>query len=202
MHFLSPLTALAPLGVYLFFLGIINLSSKTRVLTGRQDFIALSLGISGLIIIGPMQVFLPQAGMIRFGNNVWYPMAILYLFGTTWLLLLNRPRLILYNLGQDKFSALMESVVERKKWSVRWHGNILQINEIEIQFEILPSVSMKNITLRATYSEQSIAGWRILREVLRTELQSQHSKFNGFGFLLITCGLIIVVVGWAWTSLV
>jgi ABC-type transport system involved in cytochrome c biogenesis permease subunit len=92
--------------------------------------------------------------------------------------------------------------VERKKWSVRWHGNILQINEIEIQFEILPSVSMKNITLRATHSEQSSAGWRILREVLRTELQSQHSKFNGFGFLLITCGLIIVVVGWAWTSLV
>ena len=201
MHFLSPLTALAPLGVYLFFLGIINLSSKTRVLTGRQDFIALSLGISGLIIVGPMQVLLPQAGMIRFGNSVWYPMAILYLFGTTWLLLLSRPRLILYNLGQDKFSELMESVVDREKWSVRWHGNILQINEIEIQFEILPSVSMKNITLRATHSEQSNAGWRILREVLRSELQSQHSKFNGFGFLLITCGLIIVVVGWAWASL-
>ena len=98
MQFLSPLTAFAPLGIYVFFLGIINLSAKTRVVTGRQDFIALSLGISGLMIVGPMQVLLPQAGMIRFGNNVWYPMVILYLFGTTWLLLLNRPRLILYNL--------------------------------------------------------------------------------------------------------
>ena len=103
MQFLSPLTALGPLSIYFIFLGLVNLSSKTRLLTGRQDFTALSLGISGLIVVGPMQLFLPQGAMIRFGSNAWYPLILLYLFCTMWLFLLNRPRLILYNLKKKRF---------------------------------------------------------------------------------------------------
>ena len=106
MQFLSPLTALGPLSIYLIFLGLVNLSSKTRLLTGRQDFIALILGVSGLIVVGPMQLFLPQGAMIRFGNNAWYPLILLYLFCTMWLFLLNRPRLILYNLKKKDLFCL------------------------------------------------------------------------------------------------
>ena len=199
MPFLSPVTALGPLGIYLVFLGVVNLSSKPRLLTGRQDFSALSLGISGLVIVGPMQVLLPETAMIRFGNNAWYPMVLLYLFCTTWLLLLSRPRLILYNLTKNEFLNLMENILSRNNWSVHWHGNVVQISEIGIQFEIISFTTTKNVALRATRFEQSLAGWRALRKTLLTELQTHQAGFNRFGSILILCGFAIALIGWAYT---
>ena len=200
MQFLSPLTALGPLSIYLIFLGLVNLSSKTRLLTGRQDFTALSLGVSGLIVVGPIQVFLPQGAMIRFGSNAWYPMILLYLFCTTWLLLLNRPQLILYNLKKKEFFCFVKNIVRRGKWTVHAHGNVMQIDELGIQFEIISFAAMKNITLRATRSEQSMAGWGVLRKALLTEFQTHHAGFNGVGVCFVACGLIVAAVGWAYTS--
>ncbi len=199
MQHLSLLSALAPLSVYLLFLGVVNLSSKQRLLTGRQDFMALSLGISGLIIGGPMQSLLPQAGIIRFGTNAWYPLVLLYLFGTTWLLLLSRQRMIIYNLSQKEFATFIKIIADREKWHVRWHGNIMEISEIEIQFEIISFNAMNSLTLRATRSQQSITGWQILRQAIRSELQSHHPKFKGIGFLFIIGGLLSAVTGWACT---
>lgn len=200
MQFLSPLTALGPLSIYLIFLGLVNLSSKTRLLTGRQDFIALSLGVSGLIVVGPMQLFLPQEAMIRFGSNAWYPLILLYLFCTMWLFLLNRPRLILYNLKKKDLFCFMEHIVRREKWTVHAHGNVMQITEIGIQFEIISFAAMKNITLRATRAEQSMPGWQVLRKALLTEFQTHHAGFNRGGVFFVACGLIVAAVGWTYTS--
>ena len=197
MHFFSTLTALTPCSLYLLFLGIINLSQKTRMLTGRQDLIALSFGVSGLVIVGPLQVLLPQAGIIRFGIHVWYPLVVLYIFGVLWLVILSRARLVLYNVNQDDFAGILSHLMEREEWTDLRHGNVVQISELGIQFEILPVVPMKNITLRATHTEQSTAGWQGLHQSLQKELESHHSLRNGLGWIYIASGLMIATVGWA-----
>ena len=196
MHFFSMPTALIPFSFYLFFLGIINLSRKTRMLTGRQDLVAVSLGVSGLLIVGPLQILLPQAGIIRFGIHVWYPLVVLYIFGVLWLLILSRPRIVLYNVDQADFARILSHLLEREGWTVLRNENVVQIHELGIQFEILPVVSMKNITLRSTESEQSNAGWRALHQSLERELTSHHPFRNPFGWVYLSSGLMVATASW------
>ena len=194
-------TALIPLSFYLVFLGMINLSQKTRVLTGRQDLIALSFGVAGLLIVGPLHIFLPPAGMIRFGNHVWYPMVVLYLFGVLWLSMICRPRLVLYNLNYEDFSRILEYVIEREIWTDRRYGNVIQIRELEIQFEILPVEATKNITLHSTRAEQSNTGWRVLQKALQTELLSHSAVPSAYGWIYLACGIVVAAVGWTSISM-
>ena len=201
MYFFSILTALIPLSFYLVFLGVINLSQKTRVLTGRQDLIALSFGVAGLLIVGPLHIFLPSAGMIRFGNHVWYPMVVLYLFGVLWLSMICRPRLVLYNLNYEDFSRILEYVIEREIWTDRRYGNVIQIRELEVQFEILPVEATKNITLHATRAEQSNTGWRVLQKALQTELLSHSAVPSAYGWIYLACGIVVAAVGWTSISM-
>lgn len=201
MYFFSILTALIPLSFYLVFLGMINLSQKTRVLTGRQDLIALSFGVAGLLIVGPLHIFLPPAGMIRFGNHVWYPMVVLYLFGVLWISMISRPRLVFYNLNYEDFFRIFGYVIEREVWTDRRHGNVMQIKELGIQFEILAVEATKNITLRATRAEQSNTGWRVLQKALQAELLSHSAAPNAYGWIYLACGFVVAAVGWTSTSM-
>lgn len=201
MDFFSIFTALIPLSFYLIFLGVINLSRKTRMLTGRQDLIALSFGVAGLMIVGPLQIFLPAAGMIRFGNHVWYPMIVLYLFGVLWLSMISRPRLVLYNLNYDEFLHILERAMEREIWTAQRHGNVVQISELKVQFEIMPVEAMKNITLRATCAEQSSAGWSVFQKTIREELLSHCTVPNASGWIYLACGIVVAAVGWTSISL-
>ena len=200
MHFFSTLHALIPFSFYLLFLGIINLSPKPLMLTGRQDLIALSLGISGLVIVGPLQILLPQAGIIRFGMHVWYPLVVLYIFGVLWLLILSRPRLVLYNVNQDDFANILSHLMEREGWANLRNENVVLINNLGIQFEILPVVLMKNVTLRATHNKQSNTGWREFHQSLQRELHSHHSLRNGFGWIYLAAGLMVATAGWAFLT--
>ena len=54
--------ALGPLAVYLLLLGFVNLSTRPFVTTGARDVGALGLAIAGLIVAGPMELFLPVGG--------------------------------------------------------------------------------------------------------------------------------------------
>ncbi|MEC7500846.1 MAG: hypothetical protein VX970_03870 [Planctomycetota bacterium] len=201
MDFFSIRTAFIPLSFYLFFLGVMNLSRKTRVLTGRQDLIALSFGVAGLVIVGPLQIFLPPAGMIRFGNHIWYPVVVLYLFGVLWLSMICRQRLIFYNLKYDAFSRIFERVTEREIWTVQRHGDVVQISELKIQFEILVAEAVKNITLRATRGEQSSAGWNALQNAIRDELLSHYTVPSVYGWIYVASGIVVAAVGWTSISM-
>ena len=59
--------AVAPLSVYLLMVGLINLSGWPFVTTGTRDTAALGIGIIGLVIAGPMELFFPG----RSGQPIW-----------------------------------------------------------------------------------------------------------------------------------
>ena len=198
MSFFSLATALIPLAIYLIYLGLINLSSKPQIVTGTVDSVALSIGISGLVIVGPMQLLLPHAAMVRFGDNVWYPMVLLYLFGVMWLLLLNRPRLIVYNIQTDVFQRLLETIMAHNNWGAYQSENILRIPEIGVELEILSIKEMKNITLRPVRFEQSSRGWQRLRKELSIVLEKQPTCHRGLGAMLLFFGLMVGSIGCAY----
>ena len=63
--------AVAPLAVYLFLLGVLNLKGFPFVTTGSRDGAALAIGMVGFVIIGPMELFFPEGAASRFGAWVW-----------------------------------------------------------------------------------------------------------------------------------
>ena len=200
MNVLSIPFALGPLAIYLVAIGLINVLPKPRLCSGTLDFAALCLGISGLVIVGPIQILLPHTAMLRFGDNAWSPMLFLYLFSATWLLIIRRPRLVIYNIRTgDGFCDLIEKTLRRNHWTSQGAGNILQIEELGIQFEILSISAMRNVTLRATRAEQSPTGWHLLRKELSTELQTVRGGFSLVGGLMVMVGLLMFTV--ACTSL-
>jgi hypothetical protein len=48
--------ALLPLAVYLLVLGGLQLSRRPLLVTGARDLVALGLGLSGIMLIGPIEL--------------------------------------------------------------------------------------------------------------------------------------------------
>ena len=84
--------ALGPLAVYFCLLGCLNLSRRPLITTGPRDTAALGVAISGLVLVGPMELFLPDAAAVEFGWKVWVLLLTLYGLGLTLIVLLMRIR--------------------------------------------------------------------------------------------------------------
>ena len=65
--------AFVPLIGYLLVLGWIRISGRAVVTTGARDTAALALAISGFIVVGPAELFFPNAAATAFGPIVWLP---------------------------------------------------------------------------------------------------------------------------------
>ncbi len=96
--------ALGPVAMYLLLLGAVNLSRRSLLVSGVRDAAALALAVSGLVVIGPMELFFPFESAIKLGAYVvgcLLALALYVMCVVLWLLLL-RPRLvILQHLGRQ-----------------------------------------------------------------------------------------------------
>ncbi|MEI7903478.1 MAG: hypothetical protein WCK89_24835, partial [bacterium] len=53
--------AFGPVAIYAVLLGAINLLRRPFAVSGTRDAAALGLAVSGLVIVGPIELFLPPA---------------------------------------------------------------------------------------------------------------------------------------------
>ena len=70
--------AVIPLAAYLLLLGVLNCRRRPFLTSGGCDLTALGLSISGLLFVGPMELFRPDSATRSFGNYIW-----LFLFYST-----------------------------------------------------------------------------------------------------------------------
>ena len=110
--------ALGPVAIYLVLVGSLSLSRRSLLVTGTRDAAALGLAVSGLCIVGPLELFFPDVTAGRFG-----PMAAVALLGfyvslyvllLVLALLMLRPRLIVYNISAEQL---------RRSWPRRSPGS-------------------------------------------------------------------------------
>lgn len=102
------LLALLPLISYLALLSLIRLSGHVLVTTGGRDIAALAVAISGLVMVGPIELFFPRTAATVFGANVWIALGIFYALCVTLLALMSRPKLVVYGrTPADVFPALL-----------------------------------------------------------------------------------------------
>jgi|SRR4051794_2787675 hypothetical protein len=183
--------ALAPLATYLLVLGMMNLSSRPLITTGGRDAAALAIAVSGLVVVGPMELFLIEEAAVSYGGWVWAMMLAAYALLVILIILLMRPRLVVYNITLDQLRPLLADVVARLDGEARWAGESLVLPQLGVQLYLEVAPLLKNVQLVSSGPQQSMNGWRQLETALATSLRRAKTSPNPAGGSLVTFGILI-----------
>jgi uncharacterized membrane protein len=184
--------ALGPVAMYLLLLGAVNLSRRSLLVSGARDAAALALAVSGLVVIGPMELFFPFESAVKLGNYVWLLLLALYVMCVVLWLLLLRPRLVIYNTSADKLRPILADAVGEFDGDARWAGDSLAIPGLGVQLYMDNFAPLHSVSLISAGGNQSHAGWRRLETALRTALAHEDVARNTRGLILIVAGLLCI----------
>jgi hypothetical protein len=186
--------ALGPLAVYFLLLGAINLRRRPFLVSGGRDLAALALALVGLAVVGPFALFLPEQSIVQFGGFVWLMVLALYALWMTMLILMLRPRLVIYNISADKLRPLLADVVERLDADARWAGDSLVLPGLGVQLHLDTFSAMKNVSLKSIGGRQNFQGWKKLETALSAALESEAVARNPRGLTLLGIGAMIAAL--------
>jgi hypothetical protein len=192
--------ATGPLAAYFLLLGGINLLRRPVLTTGARDTAVLGIALSGFIVAGPMELFLPEAAAFRFGPWVWVLMLAFYFLCLVLLVLLLRPRLVVYNIVAEQLRPVLANVVADLDKDCRWVGEVLILPQLNVQLQIESSPFLRNVQLVAVGSRQSYTGWRHLELALADALRQSRGQANPIGFAFITLAVIVTTGAMLWMA--
>lgn len=185
--------AFGPLAIYCLLLGLINLLRRPIVVTGAKDTAVLAMALTGLMVIGPLELFMPQAAAMRFGGYVWLLLLSFYGLSISLALLLSRPRLVIYNISSEQLRPILGEVVPALDSQARWAGDSLAMPTLGVQLHLDNFPSMRNVSLVANGEQQSFEGWRRLEKALAGALRQQRwERYHPRGLVLIMGGLLLL----------
>jgi hypothetical protein len=178
--------AFLPLALYLLVLGAIHLRGSPKVWSGGFDTGALGAAVSGLIVAGPMDLFLPSASPLP-GIYLWLLMLALYALAITLWNLLARPRLVVFNITLERLRPLLADLAGRLDGQFTATGESYVLPQLGVQFHLERYLPLHNISLVAIGDEQSFSGWRKLRRELSAALAPIRpaSRVSGYAFVLV-----------------
>lgn len=195
--------ALGPVGVYLLLLGGIHLARRPFVASGTRDTAALGLAVAGLVAVGPVELFFPHAAAAYFGAFVWVFLMAFYALCLVLLLLLLRPRVVIYNVSTDELRPIVADLVPQLDADARWAGDGLILPNMGVQLHMENLSLLRNVALVATGARQNYLGWKRLETALRTALAAAEVPRNVraariVGAALLGAGtLLAMVLIWA-----
>jgi len=185
--------AMGPVIAYLMLLGLINARRRPFLTTGARDLSALGIGVSGLVIAGPMELFMPELALNQFGAYVWLMMLALYGLCWTLLVLLVRPRLVIYNMTIKQLRPILSSVASKLDPELRWAGDSLCLPTLHVQLHLETFTTLRCTQLVSSGPEQSCAGWRKLEIKLAEALKTTESTINPYAMSLIVLAVFMAV---------
>lgn len=192
--------AVLPLAVYLLTIGIINLGGRPFLTTGARDGYALGLALAGFCIIGPIELFMPEAAVAQFGPFVWLLLIAFYFLAVTSVILWMRPRIVIYNIALEELRPVLGKLVSELDPEHRWAGNSVVLPSLGVQFQIERFAPMRNVSLVAAATEQSYAGWHTLERRLAGELTATRRAPNPLGALFVSLAVLLLVAVGIWIA--
>jgi uncharacterized membrane protein len=190
--------AAAPLGVYLLLIGLINLRRRPFVTTGARDAAAIGVAIAGLVIAGPMELFFPESAAGRFGSYVWLLLLAFYGLCVSLIVLLMRPRIVVYNLSPQKLRPIIADIAMRLDPKARWSGDSLLLPTLDLQMHLEGNSWMSNSQLVSVGDRQRFESWRLLEKQLRQQLGAIRSETVVFGVTLVMASLVLAAISIIW----
>jgi hypothetical protein len=189
--------ALGPVAIYLLLLGAINLARRPLVVSGGRDAAALGMAVSGLLFVGPLALLFPEGVAAHFGpagtKYLWLIFVGLLALCLIMVLLVLRPRLIIYNISVDQLRPILAEVVERMDPEARWAGDCLFLPGLGVQLHLESFGWMRNVSLVSSGPKQDYQGWSRLELELATALRSIEVPWNLAGVMLLSFGNVLVI---------
>lgn len=188
--------AFGPLAIYVLLLGLINLSRRPLLVSGTRDAAALGLALAGFVLIGPFELFLPDASAARIGPFVWALLAAFYGLCLVLVLLQLRPRLVIYNMSTDELRPVLADLVAELDPDARWAGDNLTLPGLSVQLHVDSIPWMRNISLVASGWHQNYLGWRRLELALAAALREVRSvrRWQGLVFLIPAINILLMLI--------
>ncbi len=191
----------APLAVYILMLAILNLSKRPFITTGARDIAALGIGISGLVIAGPMELFFPEGAAARFGPWVWLLLIVFYGLCISLTVLLMRPRLVIYNIAVEQLRPMLTEIAMKADTNSRWTGDAMIIPKLGVHFQVEATNWLRNVQLTASGNKQNFEGWATLEVRLKAETMKTSVRPNSWGIVLGIVSAFLAVTSCAWMLL-
>lgn len=170
--------AVGPVAVYLLLLGGIHLARRPFLVSGTRDVASLGLALAGLVAVGPIELFFPHSAAVRFGAFVWVFLMVFYALCLVLILLLLRPRLVIYNVAVDELRPILADLVPQLDSDARWAGDGLILPNMGIQLHLESLPWLRNVSLVATGARQNYLGWKRLETNLRAALSADELPRN------------------------
>jgi len=186
--------ALGPLAAYLLLLGIVNLRGRPFLTSGGRDTVALGLGIVGLVIAGPMELFLPERAAVEYRGLVWLLLLGLFLMCVILISLVSRPKLVIYNATPDMLRPILAQLATELDSDARWAGDTVALPNLTMQFTIETFPGTRNVQLASAGPGQNYISWRRFELALAGELRDVTSTVNPYGGVLIAIALVMFTV--------
>ena len=188
--------ALGPLCVYLILIGWLNLSKRPFVTSGARDILALALALSGLVAVGPIELFMPERAAAMMGAKIWLPLILLYLLVASLISMVLKPRIVVYNMSSDEIRPIVGSVVNELDQDARWAGDSVCMPNLQIQFYLQTHPAMRNVQLVATNGEQNLTSWKSLESHLQQAMNNVAVSVNPRAILFfIAASVMSAVIG-------
>ena len=180
-----------PISVYLLLIGSINLTRRPFLTTGTRDLFALALAISGFVVVGPLELFLPESVASILGGWVWVLLLLLYVVLVTMVVLFMRPRLVIYNITKDQLVPVLSQTVAELDSAARWAGDAVILPHLGVQLAVESYPGMRNVSLVSVGSEQDLEGWYRLRHHLEPQLTHFPVPVNTHGFSFVFLSVLL-----------
>ena len=190
--------AVAPLSVYFLMLGFLNLYGRPFVTTGARDAAALGIGISGLVIAGPMELFFPEAAASQYGSFVWILLISFYGLCVSLVVLLMRSRIVVYNVSLEQLRPILNQVAMELDKKSRWTGDSLLIPGLQVHLHLEAVDWLRNVQLTSGGINQSFEGWRKLEIELGKALKQIRVGPNLFGLGLLAAAGVMAACSATW----
>jgi hypothetical protein len=200
MDTFSACLAFGPLAIYVLLLGVINLRRQPLVTSGTRESLSLGLALLGLAVVGPMQLFMPEEAATRFGQYVWLLLLAFYVLCLTLVIMLSRPRLVVYNVAPEGLRLALDAAARRIDPDVAWAGNNLSLPIARVHLHVESFPPLGNVALLATGDDQSAIGWRRLEAALRETLRTAPAASQPHGFWMVACGVLMLAALAFWVA--
>ncbi len=189
--------ALVPLASYGLLIGLLNARRRPFLTTGGSDLAALGAAFSGLILVGPIELFRPEAASAEFGSYVWLFLLVFYWLCVWLAVLLAKPRLVLYNASIDELRPVLAETARKIDPQSRWAGDSLTLPTLGIQLHLESFDLMRNVSLVSSGGSQNLASWRLLASELYQGLKPLRVSPNPRALGILLAALIMFLVSTA-----
>jgi len=188
--------ATAPLIFYLLFVGGMRILGRPLVITFGQEIAMLGFAVSGLVAVGPAQLFFPIAAGTLFQNKVWLMLGAFYFLGVTLTALTVRPSIsVVGRTSSETFPALARAAAKLEPSAEIDLTNeevYLPQSKIRLRIDSIPRIDHSSVV--AFEPRVSPEFWRRLVAALRVEASATSAETGGRGIGMLASAAALMVL--------